>query len=59
VREGHDGRGDEFGGQWDHVPPPGQTMATIENRLRPVTSRDASVRGLSIVFGRRGHGGRR
>jgi acid phosphatase len=92
---------DEFGGQWDHVPPPGQgtttrgphdemgpssripaltiapglprrfsvdhashdttsIMATIERRfrLRPVTERDASVRDLSTVFGRRGHGGR-
>jgi phospholipase C len=93
---------DEFGGQWDHVPPPGQgtttpgphdemgpssripaltiapglqrrfgvdhashdttsIMATIERRfrLRPVTDRDARVRDLSTVFGRRGHGGRR
>jgi hypothetical protein len=35
-------------------------MATIERRfrLRPVTERDASVRDLSTVFGRRGHGGR-
>jgi acid phosphatase len=84
---------DEFGGQWDHVPPPGQgtrtpgpsdemgpstripaltiapglrhgfsvdhashdttaIMATIEHRygLRPVSSRDATVRDLSTVF---------
>ncbi|MGZ8650132.1 MAG: alkaline phosphatase family protein [Solirubrobacteraceae bacterium] len=88
---------DEFGGQWDHVPPPGQgprtpgphdemgpstripaltlapglrrgfsvdhashdttsIMATIEHRygLRPVSSRDARVQGLSTVFGGRG-----
>jgi acid phosphatase len=89
---------DEFGGQWDHVPPPGQgnstpgphdqmgpstripaltiapglphgfsvdpvshdttsIMATIEHRfgLRPVSSRDASVRDLSTVFKHEGH----
>jgi acid phosphatase len=89
---------DEFGGQWDHVSPPGQgtttrgphdemgpstripaltiapglrrrfsvdrashdttsIMATLEHRygLRPVSSRDATVRDLSTVFGRRGH----
>jgi acid phosphatase len=86
---------DEFGGQWDHVPPPGQgdargphdiwgpgtripllvlspglhrdfavdhaghdttsILSTIERRfrLRPLTSRDASVRDLSTVFGAR------
>jgi acid phosphatase len=98
---------DEFGGQWDHVSPPGQghrtpgphdqmgpstripaltiapglphgfsvdsashdttsIMATIEHRfgLRPVSSRDASVKDLSTVFkhddhhGRHHHGGR-
>jgi hypothetical protein len=34
-------------------------MATIETRfrLRPVTARDAEVRDLSTVFGRRGRQG--
>jgi acid phosphatase len=82
---------DEFGGQWDHVPPPTRAgvadrwgpgtripalvvspllrgpkvsslptdttsiLATIEARygLAPLTSRDASVRDLAPLFGRR------
>jgi len=49
---------DEFGGQWDHVPPPGQgnsagPHATIERRygLQPLGTRDAAIEDLSNVFG--------